>query len=109
MVAMFATLRATGMVKPTMILQVVSVLVNVVLAPVLIVGWGTGKPLGTAGAGLASSIATVVGVGLSVYYFVKHEKYVAIHRDQMEVKWPVWGRLVSSVFRSGSSSFSCRS
>jgi putative MATE family efflux protein len=94
MVAMFATLRATGMVKPTMILQVVSVLVNVVLAPVLIVGWGTGKPLGTAGAGLASSIATVVGVGLSVYYFVKHEKYVAIHRDQMEVKWPVWGRLV---------------
>ena len=42
MVAMFATLRATGMVKPTMILQVVSVLVNV-LAPVLIVGWGTGS------------------------------------------------------------------
>src|SRR5688572_16680883 len=94
MVSMFATLRATGMMKPTMILQVVSVLLNVVLAPILIVGWGTGKPMGTAGAGLASSIATLVGVVLSVYYFVKHEKYVQIHRDQMEVNWPVWNRLL---------------
>jgi putative MATE family efflux protein len=94
MVSMFATLRATGMMKPTMIIQVISVLVNIVLAPVLIVGWGTGKPMGPAGAGLASSIATLVGVVLSVYYFVKHEKYVAMHRDQMEVNWPVWGRLM---------------
>ena len=29
--------------------------VNIVLAPVLIVGWGTGKPMGPAGAGLAST------------------------------------------------------
>jgi putative MATE family efflux protein len=91
---MFATLRATGMMKPTMIIQVISVFVNIVLAPVLIVGWGTGKPMGPAGAGLASSIAMLVGVVLSVYYFVKHEKYVAMHRDQMEVNWPVWGRLM---------------
>jgi putative MATE family efflux protein len=94
MVSMFATLRATGMMKPTMIIQVISVLANVVLAPILIVGVFTGKPMGTAGAGLASSIATLLGVVLSVYYFVKHEKYVEIHRDQMEVKWPVWGSLI---------------
>lgn len=94
MVSMFATLRATGMMKPTMIIQVISVLANIVLAPILIVGWLTGKPMGPAGAGLASSIATLLGVVLSVYYFVKHEKYVAIHRDQMEVKWPVWGSLI---------------
>jgi putative MATE family efflux protein len=92
-VAMFATLRATGMVKPTMILQIISVLVNIILAPVLITGWGTGKPMGAAGAGLASTIATVVGVVLSAYYFHTHEKYVAIHREQMRVQWPIWGRL----------------
>ncbi len=79
MVSMFATLRATGMMMPTMIIQVISVAVNILLAPVLIVGWLTGKPMGPAGAGLASSIATLVGVVLSVYYFVTHEKYVAIH------------------------------
>src|SRR5688572_23610882 len=95
MVAMFATLRATGIIKPTMILQIVSVLVNVVLAPVLIVGWGTGKPMGAAGAGLASTIATAVGVILSAYYFHRHEKYVAIHREQMRVQLATWGRLVS--------------
>ena len=41
---MFATLRATGIVMPTMIMQIISVLVNILLAPVLIVGWLTGKP-----------------------------------------------------------------
>jgi len=93
MVAMFATLRATGMVKPTMILQIVSVLVNVALAPVLIAGWGTGRPMGAAGAGLASTIATFVGVVLSAYYFHQHEKYVAIHREQMRAKLEVLRRL----------------
>jgi putative MATE family efflux protein len=94
MIAMFATLRATGMMKPTVILQIVSVLVNIILAPVLIAGWGTGRPMGPAGAGLASSIATVVGVLLSAYYFHKHEKYVSVHREQMRVQFAVWRRLV---------------
>jgi putative MATE family efflux protein len=94
MVSMFATLRATGMVKPTMILQIISVLVNVILAPVLIVGWGTGKPMGPAGAGLASSIACVVGLLLCAYYFRTHEKYVAIHREQMRVQGSLVGRLL---------------
>jgi putative MATE family efflux protein len=94
MIAMFATLRGTGMVKPTMILQMITVVVNVILAPILIVGWGTGKPMGTAGAGLASTISVVVGVILSAYYFHKHEKYVSMHIEQMRVKWAVWGRLL---------------
>jgi len=93
MVAMFATLRGTGIVKPTMILQIVSVVVNIVLAPILIAGWGTGKPMGAAGAGLASTIATVVGVVLSAYYFHQHEKYVAVHREQLRAQPAVWGRL----------------
>jgi putative MATE family efflux protein len=94
MVAMFATLRGTGIVKPTMILQMVTVLVNVVLAPVLIVGWLTGKPMGTAGAGLASTLSIVVGVILSGWYFHTHEKYVSVHRQQMRPQSAVWGRLL---------------
>jgi Na+-driven multidrug efflux pump len=70
------------------------VLVNVILAPVLIVGWGTGKPMGPAGAGLASSIACVVGLLLSAYYFRTHEKYVSIHREQMSVQGSIVGRLL---------------
>jgi putative MATE family efflux protein len=94
MVAMFSTLRATGIVMPTMILQIISVLVNIALAPVLIAGWGTGYAMGTAGAGLASTIACVVGLILSAWYFHRHEKYVSMHRAQMRVQWPVWGGLL---------------
>lgn len=93
MIAMFATLRGTGIVKPTMILQMVTVFVNILLAPVLIVGWGTGKPMGPAGAGLASTISIVVGVILSAYYFLEHEKYVEIHPRQMRVQPAMWGRI----------------
>jgi putative MATE family efflux protein len=77
-----------------MILQMITVLVNVILAPVLIVGWGTGKPMGPAGAGLASTISVVVGVVLSAYYFHKHEKYVSVHREQMRPRAEVWGSLL---------------
>jgi putative MATE family efflux protein len=94
MVAMFATLRGTGIVKPTMILQMITVLVNVILAPVLIAGWGTGRPMGTAGAGLASTISIVIGVILSAYYFHKHEKYVSVHREQLRFQTTIWTRLL---------------
>ena len=55
LVAMGSALRGTGIVQPTMIVQALTVLLNIVLAPVLIAGWGTGHPLGVAGAGLAST------------------------------------------------------
>jgi len=60
----------------------------------LIAGWGTGRPMGPAGAGLASTIATVVGVILSAYYFHHHEKYVSVHREQMRAQFAVWRRLI---------------
>jgi putative MATE family efflux protein len=93
-VAMSAALRATGVVKPTVMLQMVTVLVNIVLAPVLIAGWGTGRPMGVAGAGLASTIAVIVGVILFAWYFRGHEKYVGVHREQLRAEPKVWGRML---------------
>ena len=62
MVAMGSALRGTGIVKPTMVVQVLTLVINTILAPILIAGWGIGRPMGVAGAGLASTIAIVVGV-----------------------------------------------
>jgi len=62
LVAMGSALRGTGIVQPTMIVQMLTVILNTVLAPVLIAGWGTHHPLGAAGAGLASSISVALGV-----------------------------------------------
>jgi putative MATE family efflux protein len=77
-VALGSALRGTGIVKPTMLVQMLSVLVNIVLAPILIAGWGTHHPLGTFGAGLASSIAVTLGVLLLWAYFQRLEHYVRI-------------------------------
>ena len=40
----------------------VTVGLNIALAPVLIAGWGAHHPLGVAGAGLATSLSVAVGV-----------------------------------------------
>jgi putative MATE family efflux protein len=93
-VAMGAALRGTGIVKPTMLLQMVTVIVNIVLAPVLVAGWGTGKPMGVAGAGLASTLSVVAGVILFSWYFHRHEKYVGVRRELMRAQPKVWGRIV---------------
>ena len=75
--AMGAALRAAGVVRPTMLVQTGTVLLNVVLAPVLIAGWGTGQPLGAFGAGLASSIAAGVGLLASIWLFGRVQTLVA--------------------------------
>ena len=94
LVSMGAALRGTGIVKPTMLVQIVTVLLNIVLAPVLIAGWGTGKPLGAAGAGLASSIAIVAAVVLMFVYFVRLEHYVGFRRDMLRARWDVLARML---------------
>ena len=94
MVAMSSALRGTGIVKPTMIVQVATVLVNVLLAPVLIAGWGTGRPLGVAGAGLASTVAIAGGVLLLYVYFRRLEKYVAIDPAQWAPRLATWRRML---------------
>jgi putative MATE family efflux protein len=94
LVVMSSALRGTGIVQPAMIVQVLTVIVNAVLAPILIAGWGTGHPLGVAGAGLASSVAVGVGVILLWGYFRKLEKYVAFDTTAWRPQFPVWGRML---------------
>lgn len=93
MVTMGAALRGTGLSKPTMIVQVLSVIVNAILAPVLIAGWGTGKAYGVAGAGAASTIAIVAAVLMLLFYFVRHEKYVAFDPKQFGARMDIWSRI----------------
>src|SRR5262245_59043321 len=82
LVAMSSALRGTRIVEPTMIVQMATVLLNVVLAPVLIAGVGTSRPLGVAGAALASTLSVAAGVLLLFFYFRKLEKYVAVDPAQ---------------------------
>lgn len=92
---MVSALRGTGVVKPTMVVQFVTVLLNAVLAPVLIAGIGTGRPLGVAGAGLASTISIFAGVLLLVWYFRSLERYVNFHAGQWRPRLAVWARMIN--------------
>lgn len=54
---------------------------NAILAPILIVGWGTGVPLGVAGAGLACTLSVFAAVLMLSWYFAKHSHYVKYRRE----------------------------
>jgi putative MATE family efflux protein len=105
LVAMSSALRGTGIVKPAMTVQMLTVVINVVLAPVLIGGWGTGRPLGVAGAGLASSIAIGVGVLLMWIYFRRLEHYVGFDRRDWLPRPAVWRRIVAIGLPAGGEFF----
>lgn len=93
LVAMGSALRGTGIVQPTMVVQVLTVVLNIVLAPVLIAGWGTGHPMGVAGAALASTLAVAAAVVMLGIYFFRLEKYVAFHREQWRPRLASWKRI----------------
>lgn len=93
MMAMASSLRATGLVKPGMIVQVLTVLLNTILAPILIAGWGPGPALGVMGAGLASSISVFIGVLMLTYYFLKLEKYVSFEPSLWRPRFDIWKRM----------------
>ena len=83
MVALAAALRGIGDFKPGMIVQSRTVVLNIVLAPVLIFGWGTGLPLGVAGAAAASFVAVVVGVVWLSRYVERPGSFLHFRRDEM--------------------------
>jgi len=92
--AMGSALRGTGLAKPGMLVQMLTVVLNVILAPVLIAGWGTGHPLGVAGAGLATTLAIGVGVVLLALYFVKLEKFVGFDSALWAPRLDTWNRIL---------------
>jgi putative MATE family efflux protein len=94
MAVMASGLRGTGIVNPGMVVQLVTVLINAGLAPVLIAGWGTGHPLGVAGAALATTLASAAGVLLLAIYFVRLEKYVHFDSALMHPRMEIWKRML---------------
>ena len=90
-----SALRGTGIVRPTMIVQSLTLFLNILLAPILIVGWGTGHPLGVLGAALASSVSILIGVILLLVYFARLEHYVAFRASEWRIDPAIWKRLLN--------------
>ena len=94
LISMGSALRGTGVVKPTIIVQVATVVLNAVLAPIMIAGWLTNRPFGVLGAGLSSSISVGVGVVLLFAYFVRSERYVTFAAKLLAPRAEAWRRIL---------------
>jgi putative MATE family efflux protein len=90
MVAMGAALRGTGNFKPGMWVQTGTVVINMVLAPFLIFGWGPFPAMGVSGAALSTFIAVTVGVIWISFYFVDAQAYLRFHPGSWKPRLRVW-------------------
>ena len=93
-VALGAALRGTGNFKPGMVVQTASVIINMVLAPFLIFGWGTGLPLGVAGAAISTLVAVIVAVVWLGMYFLPQASYLKFMPAHWKPDLSVWRKLL---------------
>ena len=93
-VAMASALRGAGNFRPGMVVQTTTVVINIVLAPVLIFGWGTGHPLGVSGAALATFVGVLVGVVWLAALFVPRTAYLRFEPGHLKPRLATWAGLM---------------
>jgi len=95
MVAMSAAMRGTGNFKPGMIVQTSTVIINMVMAPILIFGWFTHRPMGVSGAALATFIAVLVGSVWMTTFFRAKGAYLTFVPADWKPRLDLWSRMLS--------------
>jgi len=92
--AMAAALRGLGTFKPGMVVSTATLILNMVLAPFLIFGWGTGHPFGVAGAAMSTLVAVVVAVVWLGGYFFQPSSFLRFVAADWRPRADLWKRLL---------------
>ncbi|GLQ87660.1 MATE family efflux transporter [Dyella flagellata] len=73
---MGSALGGSGRMRPSMVAQLVSVLANIVISPLLIFGWLGFPRLGVVGAGLASFVSSLAAMLVLATHFIGAKAYM---------------------------------
>ena len=95
MVAMGSALRAVGNFKTGMIVGSATVVLNMVLAPFLIFGWGTGRALGVGGAAISTLVAVLVGLVWLAAYFRGTGTFLKFDTADWRPRLAAWRRMLA--------------
>src|SRR5688572_20177642 len=101
LVSMGSALRAVGNFKTGTVVSTATVILNMILAPILIFGWGTGRPFGVAGAAISSLVAIVVALVWLTAYFLPARSYLRFVAADWEPRFDVWKRMLAIGLPSG--------
>lgn len=93
-VGLASALRGLGDMKPGLIAQLLSVLLNMVLAPILIFGWIGASSMGVRGAAMATLISTAAAVLGLALYLSRQNTYLRVNFSQWRPDWQLWGRIL---------------
>jgi putative MATE family efflux protein len=94
LISMGSALRGTGNFRPGMIVQTATVILNIVLAPIFIFGWGTGIALGVAGAALSTLVAIAIGVVWMTFYFFPADAYMRFSFRSWRPRLDIWSHML---------------
>jgi putative MATE family efflux protein len=101
LIAMGAGLRGTGNFRPGMVVQTATVIINTILAPFLIFGWGTGIAMGIVGAAVATFVAILIGVVWMTWYFVPADSYLKFRPHEWHPDLKLWSDMLKIGLPSG--------
>jgi putative MATE family efflux protein len=89
---MGASLRAIGNFRTGTMVSTATIIINIILTPIMIFGWGTGRAFGVAGAALSTLISVLVAVLWLWSYFVDPEAPLHVSVRSWRPRLQVWKR-----------------
>lgn len=89
-----SVVRSSGNSVLPMTVLVITTIINAILAPMLIFGFGPIPALGMTGAGMATAIAQLTGAGISLWVFMSGKSGVKFVREKFGFDFPLLGKII---------------